>query len=105
MDTSTEVLAKACAQCVRGNHLIKKMNDTPFGGVVKLLSIHSLPREETRTDSVVGLPTAGRGFHAIVTIVCRLTKMARLIPRCKPPRDATDCRRHWDPDGTQRARN
>ncbi|PHJ20325.1 gag-pol polyprotein, partial [Cystoisospora suis] len=44
------------------------------------LPIPNVPWEEIAMDLIVGLPKTKEGWDAILTIVCRLTKMSHFIP-------------------------
>ncbi|PHJ14837.1 gag-pol polyprotein, partial [Cystoisospora suis] len=44
------------------------------------LPIPKFPWEEISVDLILGLPRTEEGYDAIVTIVCRLTKMAHFVP-------------------------
>ncbi|PHJ15676.1 gag-pol, partial [Cystoisospora suis] len=75
MDADIETYVKSCVQCARG-----KSSHLKSGGLLQPLPIPSLPWEETSIDLIVGLPVKEEGWDAILTIVCRLTKMAHFIP-------------------------
>ncbi|PHJ15677.1 transposon tf2-1, partial [Cystoisospora suis] len=62
-------------QCARG-----KSSHLKSGGLLQPLPIPSLPWEEISINLIVGLPVTEDGWDAILTIVCRLTKMAHFIP-------------------------
>ncbi|PHJ20278.1 gag-pol polyprotein, partial [Cystoisospora suis] len=75
MDLDIEMFVKACVQCARG-----KASHLKSGGLLQPLPIPNLPWEEISMDLIVGLPTTEKGFDAILTVVCRLTKMAHFVP-------------------------
>ena len=75
MDADIESFVKSCVQCAKG-----KNSHLKSGGLLQPLPIPNLPWEEISVDLIVGLPVTEEGWDAILTIVCRLTKMAHFIP-------------------------
>ncbi|PHJ24861.1 retrotransposon ty3-gypsy subclass [Cystoisospora suis] len=75
MDRDIENFVKSCVACARG-----KASHQKGGGLLHPLAIPVAAWEEIRMDLILGLPTTREGHDAIVTIVCRLTKMAHFIP-------------------------
>ncbi|PHJ19126.1 dna rna polymerases superfamily protein, partial [Cystoisospora suis] len=74
MDSDIETFVKSCVACARG-----KASHQKEGGLLQPLPIPDAPWEEIGMDLILGLPATGEGHDAIVTIVCRLTKMAHFI--------------------------
>ncbi|PHJ20959.1 retrotransposon ty3-gypsy sub-class, partial [Cystoisospora suis] len=66
---------KACIKCAKN-----KTSRQKSGGLLQPLEIPEVPWEEISIDLIVGLPKTSEDYEVIVTIVCRLTKMAHFIP-------------------------
>lgn len=74
-DDDIETFVKSCVSCAKG-----KASHQREGGLLQPLPIPNAPWEEIAMDLIVGLPPTREGWDAIVTIICRLTKMAHFIP-------------------------
>ncbi|PHJ20457.1 transposon tf2-1, partial [Cystoisospora suis] len=75
MDADIDAFVRACTKCARN-----KASRQKSGGLLQPLEIPEAPWEEISIDLIVGLPKTTEGYESIVTIVCRLTKMAHFIP-------------------------
>ncbi|PHJ14910.1 retrotransposon ty3-gypsy subclass, partial [Cystoisospora suis] len=75
MDEDIEAFVKACTRCARNKACRQRS-----GRLLQPLPIPEVPWEEISLDLIVGLPTTRDGYDAILTIVCRLTKMAHFAP-------------------------
>ena len=65
---------KTCDVCTRG----KNRSHKPYG-LLRPLQIPERPWKSVSLDFVVKLPES-RGFDSVLVVVCRLTKMAHMIP-------------------------
>lgn len=74
VNQDAEQFVRSCVACVRG-----KASRLRLRGSLQLLPIAALPWEDIARDLIVGLPGTVEGWDAILTIVCRLTEMARFI--------------------------
>ncbi|PHJ20548.1 retrotransposon ty3-gypsy subclass [Cystoisospora suis] len=75
MDYEIDLFAKSCVQRAKG----KSSHSRP-GGSMQPLPIPNMPRKEIAMDLIVGLPRTKEGWDAILTIVCKLTKMSHFVP-------------------------
>ncbi|PHJ18031.1 retrotransposon ty3-gypsy subclass, partial [Cystoisospora suis] len=75
MESDIEGFVKSCVQCAK-----RKASHLRAGGLLQPLTIPEAPWEEIAMDLIVGLPKTKEGWDAILTVVCRLTKMAHFIP-------------------------
>ncbi|PHJ16740.1 retrotransposon ty3-gypsy subclass [Cystoisospora suis] len=75
MESEIELFVKSCVQCAKG-----KSSHLRPGGLMQPLPIPNVPWDEIAMDSILGLPKTKEGWDAILTIVCRLTKMSHSIP-------------------------
>lgn len=75
MDGDISTFVCSCVACARG-----KSSHLPSGVLLQPLPIPCAPWEDIAMDLIVGLPTTESGSDAVVTIGCRLTKMAHFVP-------------------------
>ncbi|PHJ19523.1 retrotransposon ty3-gypsy subclass [Cystoisospora suis] len=75
IESDIEGFVKSYVQCAKG-----KASHLRAGGLLQPLPIPEAPWEEIAMDLIVGLPKTKEGWDAILTVVCRLTKMAHFIP-------------------------
>ncbi|PHJ25527.1 dna rna polymerases superfamily protein [Cystoisospora suis] len=75
MDSGIGAFVKACVKCAKNKAPRQKS-----GGLLQPLEIPEAPWGEISIDLIVGLPRTTEGHDAILTIVCRLTKMAHFVP-------------------------
>lgn len=75
MDTDIEAYVKACARCAQNKASYRKSET-----FLQPLTMPESPREEISIDLPAELPRTPAPEDAIVTIVCRLTKMVHFVP-------------------------
>ncbi|PHJ14705.1 transposon tf2-1, partial [Cystoisospora suis] len=75
MDDDVAVFVQACVACARGKNVYLRAE-----GLLQPLPVPSAPWEDIALDLIVGLPQTATQHDAIVTAICRLTKMAHFVP-------------------------
>ena len=73
MKRDVEKYATSCVNCQQNKALHMKT-----AGMLQPLPVPQAPWEDISMDLIVGLPKTPRGYDAIFTFVCRLSKMAVL---------------------------